>query len=379
MSDQTTQPTILVKKADGTTERITLAELKARQAGAKPVAVPVVTPAEKPPVEIKTEQPKIIQPKIDKPLGMVIGPAEKKVFTPSVLAQDQISQAPLKSADVKSLLHEEVSESSHADTNTASAHLDQVSKIIAGLSFKVPTQFENRLRSGVQLRVKDIRSEADTLDMCLRSIKDGGLGLTQPQAEELIVKTHPTVLSSPKKDQVSHAPVLPPLPMLDIIKKSEREAAVEKIIGQTSPSPAIADLITPKKIEVSAPPSPNRSNSAQSFKPLMRDVQSKPATMSPLDEIQYFSLIDLRRLSSQPSEAVSRLKQKFVNLKDESFLLFVDSWNSWRNSPLYQSYLAVVDDALSQKLKLNTVLNTKEKISFLEIESLVKMEKELDI
>ncbi|GEM_PF-2347390 len=398
MPDQTTQPTVLVKKADGTTERITLAELKARQAGAKPVAVtpivvPVVTPAiveaaavapivvaEKVlPIEIKIEPSKIIQPKIDKPLGLVIGPAEKKISAPSVLVQDQISQAPLKSADVKSLLNEEMPDSSHADMNTAPDRLDQVSKIIAGLSFKVPTQFENRLRSGVQLRVKDIRSEADTLDMCLRSIKDGGLGLTQPQAEELIVKTHPTVLTSTKKDVVSHAPVLPPIPMLEKIKKTEREAAVEKIIGQTPSSPAIADLIVPPKIAVSVPPSPNRSNSAQSFKPLMHDVQSKPSTMSPLDEIQYFSLVDLRRLSSQPSEAVSRLKQKFINLKDESFLLFIDSWNYWRNSPLYQSYLAVVDEALSQKLKLNTVLNTKEKISFLEIESLVKMEKELDI
>ncbi|MFA6547641.1 MAG: hypothetical protein WCT11_01700 [Candidatus Magasanikbacteria bacterium] len=349
-----TQPTILVKKADGTTERITLAELKARQT--KPVAVVATIVPEK----IKIEEPKIElskieQPKIEKPHGLVIGPIEKNLPELNVLAQNKIVQAPLKSEDLKPLLHEVAPDSPHTDSNIATARVDQVSKIILGLSFKVPPQFENRLRSGVQLRLKDIRSEADTRDLCLRSIKDGGLGLTQSQADELVSKTHPTASPLVKKDQISHAPILPPMPVIEIMKKSDKEAAVEKFLN------------------------PIRSNPPQSLKPLMHDVKAKPASMSPLDEIQYFSLIDLRRLSSQPSEAVSRLKQKFVNLKDESFLLFMDSWNAWRNSPLYQSYTEVVDSALSQKLSLNTVLDSKEKISLPEIEALVKMEKELDI
>ena len=112
---------------------------------------------------------------------------------------------------------------------------------------------------------------------------------------------------------------------------------------------------------------------------MVYDVKSKSVAVGPLDEIQNFSLIDLRRLSSQPSEAMNRLKQKFINLKDESFLLFMESWKAWHNSFLYQTYLEVIDEALSQKVTLVTVLNTKEKISLPEIEALVKMEKELDI
>ncbi len=359
MADSNAQPTILVKKSDGTTERITLAELRARQSGVAATVVAVVEP-----IIVKTIEPekiKIQEPKIDKPHGLVIGPVEKNSKS-SFLVQDKIVQSPLKIEDVKSLLHEEAPSSPHADMNIATARVDQVSKIIASLTFKVPPQFENRLRSGVQLRLKDIRSETDTLDLCLRSIKDGGLGLTQTQADELLEKTQPTTSFATKKDQVSHAPILPPMPVIEIMKKSDRDSAVEKIIGQTP---------------ISA--NPIRSNQSQPLRPLVNDVKSRPAAMSPLDEIQYFSLIDLRRLSSQPSEAVSRLKQKFVNLKDESYLLFMDSWNAWRNSPLYQSYLEIVDEALSQKLSLNTVLNSKEKISLVEIEALMKMEKELDI
>ncbi len=369
------QPTILVKKADGTTERITLAELKARQS--KPVAVVVEPVKVVEPEVVKVVE--VVEPKIEKPQGLVVGPVEKKVIIPNQLAQDKIDQTPLKTADVKSLLNEEVPVSFHSDSIVAPAQLDQVSKIILTFSFKVPAQFENRLRSSVQLRLKDIRSENDTRDLCLRSIAEGGLGLSEPQAEELISKTK---ISSPipaKKNTPVTFQALPPMPVIETMRKSDREAAVEKIIGQVPSAPIISDLISTKKIETNNAPSPLRSTPSQSFKPMVHDVQAKPVEMGPLDEIQYFSLIDLRRLSSQPTEAVSRLKQKFVNLKDESYVLFMESWAAWRKSPLYQSYLEVVDEALSQKFSLNAVLNSKEKILLAEVEAIAKMEKELDI
>ena len=351
MFDQATQPTILVKKADGTTERITLAELKARQAGSKPIAVvPIAVPVAIP----------VVVPKIEIPHGLVIGPVEKKISSPIILAQDQILQTPLKTEDVKSLLHEEIPENNKTDLNISHARTDQVSKIISSFTFKIPAQFENRLISCVQLRLKDIRSEADTRALCLRSIKDGGLGMTQTQVDEVIAKTNAYVPSTN-------------------IKKTDRESAVDKIIGQTSISPEIVDLINTKKIEQNISSNPIRPKQPQSMRPMVHDVQDKPSSMSPLDEIQYFTLVDLRRLSSQPTEAVNRLKQKFINLKDESYLLFMDSWNAWHNSPLYQTYLDMIDEAMSQKLNLSAVLNTKEKITLAEVEALIKMEKELDI
>ncbi len=370
-----TQPTILVKKADGTSERITLAELKARQS--KPVVAAVVqtVPA---PVSVPAVSP-TPSPVIEPPRGLVIGPAEKKNQPVSAeLAQDKIVQTPLKPEDLKPLHHEEVPESPHADMTVSSDRTDQVSKIITSLSFKIPAQFENRLRSSIQLRLKDIRSEADTLDLCLRSIKDGGLGMTQSQADEIISKTQPNSKPVIQKNISSGAPVMPPMPVVNTMKKTEREAAVDKIIGQVSTSPAISDLIIPKKSEAITP-GPIRSGISMSTKLMVHDVQSKPVTMGPLDEILYFSLIDLRRLSSVPSEAVSRLKQKFLNLKEESFLLFMDSWGAWRNSPLYKSYLEIVDNALSQKFSLNAALDSKDKISLAEIEAIMKMEKELDM
>lgn len=304
MADQTTSPTILVKKADGTTERISLAELKKRQA--KP------TPAENKPA--------------------------------------------LKPADSKPLLHEEVPESPHAKTTVVSDRTDQVSKIISSLSFKVSPQLDNRLRSVIQLRLKDIRSEADTLDACARSIKDGGLGLTETQARELTDRSKPTTYT-PKVEKVE--------------KKIVKENIVDKIISNSAPASApIEDLI--KNV------APVRVASTTA-KAMMHDVKVKPLAMGPLDEIQFFSLVDFRRLSSKPADAAERLKQKFLNLKEESYLLFMKSWEAWRNSPLYQAYINVVDEAIEQRRPLASVLGEKDKISLLEIEVLINLEKELGI
>jgi hypothetical protein len=363
MVDNSTQPTILVKRADGTTERITLAELKNRQTKMAAVVASSNVPSTLPNVQI-------VNPPAVLPIKTAALPMKKN--SPSIP-----TAANLKPADVKPLLEEQVPDSPHASTTTVSARVDQVSKIIASLSFTVPAQYANRLRSSIQLRLKDIRSEVDTLDLCLRSIKDGGLGLTETQAQEIVTKSKPIALKIDKK--LTPASDIEMAAPIAIPKRMEKEAVIEKIIGQAAPVAEISDLI-PKKNVTSNSTAPLRPIVAQtSSKPLMHDVKTKPVSLSPLDEIQYFSLVDLRRLSSKPVEAVARLKQKFINLRDESFVLFMDSWNAWRNSPLYQNYIQATDEALTRKVSLQTVLGSKEKISLLEMEELIKMEKELEI
>jgi len=334
MADQVLQPTILVKKADGTTERITLDELKKRQAAK---SVP----------EIKKE---IIQAVKITP---VLRTEKKLEIKPTAVP---VALPVLQKTDVKPLLDEEVPESKHAQTVTSPARGDQIDNIINNLSFKILPTYQNRLRSSIQLRLKDVRSEADTRALCLRSIKDGGLGLTETQAEELLKHAKP-MASLIMEKTLSSKPV------------QTKEAIVEKIIGQSVTTPNIANLIS----------TPNRQNISQSNKLIMHDVKTKPLNIGPLEEIQFFSLVDLRRLSANPSQSVSRLKQKFLNLKEESILLFMDAVGAWHNSPLFQNYFLAVDEALVQKRRLETVLGEKDKISFAEIQEIIKMEKELDI
>lgn len=330
---------ITVKKADGSTQRISLAELKKRQAEA-PMPTPVAAPAA---VLV-----------FSKPLAPVLPVVAKPIPAPTKV---------LKTEDLRPLLHEEAPDSEHAKTAVADSRVDQVSKIISSLSFKISPQLESRVRSLVQLRIKDIRSEADTLDTAARSIKDGGLGLTETQARELTDKSKPVAY----------------IPKLE--KKEIKENIFDKIIASNASATApIEDLITkivPNKLAVNV--SPVRAPSVSSSKTMMHDVKTKPLSMGPLDEIQFFSLVDFRRLSSKPADAAERLKQKFLNLKEESYLLFVSSWDAWHNSLLYQDYMKIVDGAISQKRPLSSVLGEKDKISLVEIEALINLEKDLGI
>lgn len=352
MVDQTNQPTILVKKTDGTTERISLSELKKRQASTAS-STPVVT----------SMVPVVAQ----KPANTSMPSAPMVLPAPSVPAKME-NKPILKNEDLKPLLHEVVPDSEHSKTIVVASRTDQVSKVVDSLSFKVALALDNRLRSVIQLRLKDIRSEADTLDACMRSIKDGGLGLTETQSKELTEKSKPTSYL-PKVEKVAN-----------VVNKEIKENIVDKIISNAgSASAPITDLIT-KKLDNK--PAQNMSPlraAATNPKAMMHDVHSKPVAMGPLDEIQYFTLVDFRRLSSKPVDAAERLKQKFLNLKEESYLLFMKSWDAWRNSPLYQAYIMAVDEAVEQKRPLAGVLGERDKISLAEIEALINLEKDLAI
>jgi hypothetical protein len=97
-----------------------------------------------------------------------------------------------------------------------------------------------------------------------------------------------------------------------------------------------------------------------------------------LHEFQYFTLTDFRRLSDSPTEAASRLWQKFINLKEESIILYFEAINDWHESPLYREYLETVCAAIAKKQKLASVIGDKSKIQMAEIQALVEMEKRLE-
>ncbi len=124
-----------------------------------------------------------------------------------------------------------------------------------------------------------------------------------------------------------------------------------------------------KEKDITAPP----------VRPMVRDIfPVKPSNLGPVDEIEFFTLTDFRRLSSNPPEAASRLKQKFLNLRDESYVLFIDGLAAWRQSPLFIEYSGAVTEALNTKKKLSDVLlSDPNKIQMNEIQAIIQMEKDL--
>ncbi|MBU0546128.1 hypothetical protein KKA13_02640 [Patescibacteria group bacterium] len=226
----------------------------------------------------------------------------------------------------------------------SASHGNQVDEIIKKLGFNVPADYLNRLRSLIQLRLKEVRDETQTRETAMRVYTEGGLQLSKEQAKKLVEACRmekPTVMKG-----IASSPVAP---------RNDKGGIVS--------SPA---LRAPRNDTGMSPP-----------KPIIRDVVAKPANMGPVDEIRYLSLTDFRRLASDPSEASHRLRQKFIALKDESYLMYLDALRAWHESPLFASYMDAVHSAVVKKMGLEADLTDKSKIQMPEITAIISIERDL--
>ncbi len=361
MTDKTTQPTVLVKKSDGTYARMSLSELKAKQGGAK-----ISPPA----------------------------PKTAPAAAPVAVAKP----APLKkvNADFAAPLAEELAPAVNPGPKVSANRIDQVDAVIKKLNFNFPAHNLNRLRTIIQLRLKDVRSVEQTKDSLLRAELDGGMNLPARQAEEVLQKCAP-----PSPSAAETAEIVLPLKSAPAPKPARRApppaVRPEELPATSTPNNAFVH----DRLRASGVPSPSLRAApaplsrgegegasvlpAQSFKlssqpaskPILHDVVAKPMEMTPVDEVRYFNLVDFRRLAADPAEAARRLRQKFSNLKDESIVLYLQGLAAWRNSPLYLEYLDVVLSALNSDQKL-PVPRDRKMLQWGELTAIVAMEQTME-
>ncbi|MFA7653902.1 MAG: hypothetical protein WCX97_02560 [Candidatus Magasanikbacteria bacterium] len=384
MSTSNSQTMVTIRKADGTAERISLAELKKRQAPSVPqsstaVSAPLVSPA-----KVSSPQKVVVnsyKPKID-PARVAFDVPKTRVDLPPIKSSVRPVSAPVKNDfnDFASPFDNDLPVSKPGISRTSQTHADDISDIIKKLSFRIPDQYQNRLRSIIQLRIKDMRSVDDTSELAARSIKGGGLGITQLQADELIkvIKYH---VSDVKKDHLSKS-VANNLPMVETTMEPATVTPFNSFVHKTAsafPAPVTSkpkDNI--KNNNITTGGQLNSRLMGNFSKPQMNDIIYKPKEMGPMEEILYFTLTDFRRLSDSPTEAASRLWQKFINLKEESILFYFTAIKNWRSSPLYKDYARLMSKALAKKQKLADVIGDGSQIQLAEVKALIEMEKRLE-
>ncbi|PIT88728.1 MAG: hypothetical protein COU29_00555 [Candidatus Magasanikbacteria bacterium CG10_big_fil_rev_8_21_14_0_10_36_32] len=378
MSDNAT---ILIKKADGTTEKITLAEFHARQKQSAPAVLP---PAD---ISHSSVKPVKIEKKVE-PLKSFNPPkVESKIEL-----SEKIKKTEFTKDDAVSLLDESLDDEKPNMPLVSQSRVSQADEIINKLNFRAPDTI--RLRGLIQLRLKEVRSDEETRSWLIRPIVDGGAGINAMQAEDVLKLCRGEKISNNFEEVSPLKKGLPgglnELPMASgnktapIVYKEQPVPAImpnKKSFVAASPAKEIKNLGELKKIS-DQNLSVDRHNKIlsddkeiPSVRHMVRDIiPNKKTSMSPTDEIRFISLVDFRRLSANPEEAIARLKQKFINLKDESYLLYLDALQVWRMSPLYQDYVGSVIRALNQNVRLNNSLLDKNKIQMTEISAIIKME-----
>ena len=241
-----------------------------------------------------------------------------------------------------------------------------VDKIISQLDFEVEANLQERLKSLILSRIKDIRDDDQIFDYAVRKVVAGGLGLGGEQAK-LLVGVIKKSLGGNKLFNNS------------VIKKEEEKAVevepnIPKSVYQPQfqskrdflGKPTLQDvIIPPKNIPISS-----ADNSGSEDK----------KTVGPIDELRTFDLKDWRRLSNNPVKSGEELLEKFWVLKKDSFVLFMEGSQAWRQSPLYKMYKDIIAVCVSQQKKVKDYLFEQDKSNILtpdEFDELVKVNRNL--
>ncbi len=391
--------TVLVKKSDGTFVRVPLSDIQKKNSSPGAVTNPSVqtinAPVPTPPSTsllskaVRTP-PDSAEHRPAKQVNSKTKPQPQHLpNATSVVKKRAAAPAPvITKDDARSLLAETLPVVDPGASTTSDARTKQVDEVLSLLTFQVAREHTNRLRTVVQLFLKDVRTVDQTRDTLLRPVLAGGLGFNERQTEEVIaaadevlgrlmlpvVETQPVRLSPPKPITAPQA--IPAPAAVNTAFRSELER-----ITKTSDDTSVADLIAvsrpvsiPKAPETLKPQTPFSLRPAAPARPPVHDIVTRPVTMGPLDEIRFLTVTDFRHLSSNPDEAASRVRQKFMTLKEESILLFLDALVAWRTSPLYLEYIAAVSTALGSGQKMPLMNTDKKNLQWPEIKAIVNME-----
>ncbi|MDG1949535.1 MAG: hypothetical protein P8J32_01780, partial [bacterium] len=98
---------------------------------------------------------------------------------------------------------------------------------------------------------------------------------------------------------------------------------------------------------------------SQIRKPSMQEVVFEKRLSSPTDELHQMSLVDFRRLSSDPEEAGMKVFDKVELLEDQGHMQKVAAVKAWRESPVNQMYVRLTRQAVLDAVPVLEILNQK--------------------
>ncbi|MEK7131519.1 MAG: hypothetical protein AAB797_02170 [Patescibacteria group bacterium] len=393
------EPMITIKKADGTFAKVPLSEFKKIQAAQKSPA-PVM-----PPKPVMRQQPALASRPVAKLSGS-IAPTNSagrhnnaKPPVPAMASPGKMSRA-----DAGSPLEEKLRVKSSAPLFSPKRE-KQVEEVLGKLGFSVVPEVLGRLKSLVLAKLKDIKSEDETRELLARSIKNGGLGLTEQQVEKIIKScreveggggmenTNVPVLKGNSFSTAMHSleselELPAPVSKTSVIPTTKEESLSSRPYKtDRDPSSAKASLgmtnenrqeVVSKIVNKSAANEPIfKLDTKPVIKKSMQDVTASSIEMGPVEEIKSITLTDFRRLSGNPEEAAKRLQQKMFNLQEESFVWYLDALAAYHVSPLYSEYMQAVCQSLAERKSLANVLNMKNSIKLNEAVALMEMERGL--
>ena len=142
-------------------------------------------------------------------------------------------------------------------------------------------------------RVKEIRDDDQVVSYATRAKENGGLGLAELAASDLVALINKYL---PSKSKLTKT-------VLD-----DEESEAPQTATKMAPAKVYFPQTETKKPEVVG-------------KPIMQDVTPPPPvekrSMGPVEEFKFITVVDFRRLATKPEECTRILNEKLIALKEE--------------------------------------------------------------
>lgn len=161
----------------------------------------------------------------------------------------------------------------------------------------------------------------------------------------------------------------------------------QRLMGEATAFTPQMTQIQQAQVVAQRPPIPQapRTASRTMRNNMMQDMhvpQQELRTMGPVEEMEKFDLIDLRRLSNDPMRAAEKVIEKLQGWKQESYLLYMDARAGWFRSPLYKRYQTIIQEAINQKITVEAYLrdhDPKNELTIQEIHAIVEVHRQLKV
>ena len=114
----------------------------------------------------------------------------------------------------------------------------------------------------------------------------------------------------------------------------------------------------PKPLEIFKQVTPlvRRPIPQKETRPRLEDIKYVPKLVGPAEELSEMTLVDFRRLSSDPREAVSRIKEKINLLEKESISKKIAGMKAWQESETAKLYLEISRESLAKGMPANKII-----------------------
>lgn len=291
---------------------------------------------------------------------------------------------------------------------------EQAERALKEVNISFPSaEMQERFKKIIEARLREARTADQTFRQLIVDTNKGGLGFSKEEADKISLilnkymeddsgDIYKSKLEEAKRGGKKVSLEEEGFFQEDSIKEQSREEMLKKLTEGTklknkkiakslgistpmAPRPELKkqkELLNkkdaPSKLRASSekkselPKEPIVSQTPPSQKPQVEDIKYIPKLYGPIQEIGEMKIEDFRKLSSDPKEAIEKIKDKLALLREESYKKYQEGVFAWLASPIYKEYLKLLEESLKGEKSLEEILNFSKTLNKNEFNAIIE-------